>query len=294
MSAPPFPIIGIDTGGTFTDFVLFDGTCLLTHKELSTPKAPEQAILAGLTALGVLGKPARVVHGSTVATNAVLEGKGARTVFITNHGFGDLLSIGRQARAALYDLTPTAPREPVPRELCLETGGRVSPDGCVIEDLSTAQLAALRQQVETLAPAAVAVCLLFAFRDGAFERRIVDALAGLPCFVCCSSDVLPEVREYERGMATWLNAYVGPLMQRYLNELASRLTPAHLAVMQSSGLSAEPAFAAQHGVNLLLSGPAGGLLGADLSGVILNVSACLHLTWAVPLPTLLWSRASSF
>ena len=96
MSAPLFPIIGIDTGGTFTDFVLFDGTCLLTHKELSTPKAPEQAILAGLTALGVLGKPGRVVHGSTVATNAVLEGKGARTVFITNHGFGDLLSIGRR------------------------------------------------------------------------------------------------------------------------------------------------------------------------------------------------------
>lgn len=274
MSAPLFPIIGIDTGGTFTDFVLFDGTCLLTHKELSTPKAPEQAILAGLTALGVLGKPARVVHGSTVATNAVLEGKGARTVFITNHGFGDLLSIGRQARAALYDLTPTAPPEPVPRELCLETGGRVGPDGCVVEDLSTAQLAALREQVETLAPAAVAVCLLFAFKDGVFERRIVDALAGLPCFVCCSSEVLPEVREYERGMATWLNAYVGPLMQRYLNELASRLKPARLAVMQSSGLSAEPAFAAHHGVNLLLSGPAGGLLGARY---IAHQAGCEHL-----------------
>lgn len=104
MSSPAVPIIGIDTGGTFTDFVLHDGVRVRTHKELSTPDAPERAILAGLRALGVLAQDARIVHGSTVATNAVLEGKGARTVFITNHGFGDLLSIGRQARAALYDL----------------------------------------------------------------------------------------------------------------------------------------------------------------------------------------------
>jgi N-methylhydantoinase A len=262
VSAPLFPILGIDTGGTFTDFVMFDGTSLTTHKELSTPAAPEQAILAGLAALGVLGMDARIVHGSTVATNAVLEGKGARTVFITNHGFGDLLSIGRQARAALYDLTPSAPPPPVPRQLCLETGGRLGADGSVVEDLSADQLAALRQQVADLAPAAVAICLLFAFKDPSFERRIVDALAALPCFVSCSSEVLPEVREYERGMATWLNAYVGPLMQGYLSVLAEHLAPARLAVMQSSGLSAEPAFAASHGVNLLLSGPAGGLLGA--------------------------------
>ncbi len=262
MSAAQFPIIGIDTGGTFTDFVLFDGTRLTTHKELSTPAAPEQAILAGLLALGVLGEDARIVHGSTVATNAVLEGKGARTVFITNHGFGDLLSIGRQARAALYDLTPPAPPPPVPRELCLETGGRMGADGCVVEDLSTEQLVALRRQVEALAPAAVAVCLLFAFQDDRYERRIAAALAGLPCFVCCSSEVLPEAREYERGMATWLNAYVGPLMHRYLNVLATQSAPARLAVMQSSGLSAEPAFATRHTVNLLLSGPAAGLLGA--------------------------------
>ena len=262
MSAAQLPIIGIDTGGTFTDFVLFDGTRLTTHKELSTPAAPEQAILAGLLALGVLGEDARIVHGSTVATNAVLEGKGARTVFITNHGFGDLLSIGRQARAALYDLTPPASSPPVPRELCLETGGRMGADGCVVEDLSTEQLVALRRQVEALAPAAVAVCLLFAFQDDRYERRIAAALAGLPCFVCCSSEVLPEAREYERGMATWLNAYVGPLMHRYLNVLATQLAPARLAVMQSSGLSAEPAFATRHAVNLLLSGPAAGLLGA--------------------------------
>lgn len=262
MSASPPLLIGIDTGGTFTDFVLFDGARLRTHKELSTPAAPEQAILAGLKALGALGKPARIVHGSTVATNAVLEGKGARTVFITNRGFADLLSIGRQARAALYDLTPAVPRVPVPAELCLETGGRLTADGSVIDDLSDADLAQLRREVERLAPEAVAICLLFAFQDARFERRIEAALSALPVFVCRSSEVLPELREYERGMATWLNAYVGPLMHRYLRALEQLLAPARLAVMQSSGLTAAPSFAAHHAVNLLLSGPAGGLLGA--------------------------------
>lgn len=262
MSALPLPLIGIDTGGTFTDFVLFDGVRLRTHKELSTPAAPEQAILAGLTALGMLGEDARIVHGSTVATNAVLEGKGARTVFITNRGFGDLLSIGRQARAGLYDLTPPVPPVPVPPEYCLETGGRFGADGRVVDDLSMDELVSLRRQVEALAPDAVAICLLFAFQNDRFERRIGEVLASLPSFVCRSSEVLPEAREYERGMATWLNAYVGPLMHRYLSVLATRVAPARLAVMQSSGVSAAPDFAARHAVNLLLSGPAGGLLGA--------------------------------
>lgn len=274
VSALSLPIIGIDTGGTFTDFVVFDGTRLRTHKQLSTPNAPEQAILAGLTALGMLGEDARIVHGSTVATNALLEGKGARTVFITNRGFGDLLSIGRQARAALYDLTPSVPPVPVPPALCLETGGRLGADGQVVEDLSIDELVTLRRAVQALAPDAVAICLLFAFQDDRFERRIAAALASLPTFVCRSSEVLPEVREYERGMATWLNACVGPLMHRYLSALADRLAPARLAVMQSSGLSAAPAFAARHAVNLLLSGPAGGLLGARH---VAALAGCKHL-----------------
>ena len=274
MSALPVPIIGIDTGGTFTDFVVYDGTRLRIHKELSTPDAPEQAILAGLAALGMLGEDARIVHGSTVATNALLEGKGARTVFITNRGFGDLLSIGRQARAALYDLTPRVPPVPVPAALCLETGGRLGADGQVVEDLSIDELLTLRRAVEALAPDAVAICLLFAFRNDRFERRISEALASLPIFVCRSSEVLPEVREYERGMATWLNARVGPLMHRYLSALAARLAPARLAVMQSSGVSAAPDFAARHAVNLLLSGPAGGLLGARH---VAALAGCQHL-----------------
>jgi N-methylhydantoinase A len=125
-------IVGIDTGGTFTDFVAYDGDGIRVHKELSTPLAPERAILAGLHALGIDHTDTRVVHGSTVATNTLLEGTGARTVFITNRGFGDTLTIGRQARAALYDLTPPQPEPPVARELCLETGGRVGADGVVV------------------------------------------------------------------------------------------------------------------------------------------------------------------
>ncbi|MGE0861997.1 MAG: hydantoinase/oxoprolinase family protein [Gammaproteobacteria bacterium] len=255
-------IVGIDTGGTFTDFVLIEGERLVAHKVLSTPDAPERAILEGLAALGVLGREARIVHGSTVATNAVLEGKGARTAFVTNRGFADLLTIGRQARARPYDLTPPLPPVPVPSELCLETGGRLGADGSVVEPLTDEDLAALRAELVALAPEAVAICLLFAFQDERFEARIEAALADLPAFICRSSEVLPEFREYERGMATWMNAYVGPRMARYLTALESRLAPARLAVMQSAGVSAEPGYAARHAVNLLLSGPAGGLAGA--------------------------------
>ncbi len=254
-------IIGIDTGGTFTDFVVFDGARLRVHKELSTPDAPERAILAGLAALGIERGGARIVHGSTVATNTLLEGKGARTVFVTNRGFADTLTIGRQARPALYDLRPAPVAPPVPAALCLETGGRLAADGGVVEDLDEADLAALAAEVAALAPEAVAVSLLFSFRDDRFERAIRAALPR-ELFVTCSSEVLPEHREYERGMATWLNAYVGPVMQRYLERLGAELAPAPLAIMQSSGVTAEPGFAARRAVNLLLSGPAGGLEGA--------------------------------
>lgn len=261
-------IIGIDTGGTFTDFIAWDGQRLKLHKELSTPAAPDQAILRGLAALGFAGLPARIVHGSTVATNALLEGKGARTAFVTNRGFADMLSIGRQARPELYDLVPERVAPPVPPELCFETGGRIGPDGAVIEPLTEMDLKALRTAVEQAAPEAVAICLLFAFVDPRHEQAIEAALAGL-AFVTCSSEVLPEYREYERGIATWLNAYVGPLIHRYLGVLEARLAPAHLAVMQSSGVTCESSFAARHAVNLLVSGPAGGLAGA------LHIGRCI-------------------
>ncbi|MCB1866541.1 MAG: hydantoinase/oxoprolinase family protein [Chromatiales bacterium] len=254
--------LGIDTGGTFTDFVLYDGESLQTFKCLSTPHAPEQAILTGVRALLGDAMDFAIVHGSTVATNAVLEGKGARTAFVTNRGFRDLLTIGRQAREHLYDLQPPVVEAPVPRELCLETAGRLDATGNTLEPLTEAALEALAQSVRASGVEAVAVCMLFAYLDPTTEQRIAARLAADGLFVCHSAAVLPQMREYERGMATWLNARVGPLMQGYIGRLGAALPDVPLAVMQSSGETMDARQAGRNAARLLLSGPAGGLVGA--------------------------------
>ena len=258
-------ILGVDTGGTFTDFVLFEDGRLRVHKVLSTPLAPEHAILQGIRDLGLEGRALDLVHGSTVATNAVLEGKGVRVVYVTNRGLADLLTIGRQARPALYDLQPDPIPPPVPPELCLETGGRMGADGSEVEPLTDAELEALTAQVTALQPDAVAVNLLFSFLDDGYEQAIAGALPkGL--FVSLSSQVLPEYREYERGIATFLNAYVGPLVLGYLKRLQQGLGPdTRLSVMQSAGGTIDAAQAGEQAVTMLLSGPAGGLTGARVT-----------------------------
>jgi N-methylhydantoinase A len=265
-------LLGIDTGGTFTDFVLLYEGQLQIHKVLSTPKHPEQAILQGIAELGLNDlAPDRellIIHGSTVATNAVLEGKGARTVYITNRGMGDILTIGRQARRELYNLTPLPIAPPVIPELCLETGGRLGADGTVVEPLSNADIAVLVDQLQRLAPQSVAINLLFSFLDAGFEKTIAAAVPP-DIFVSRSSAVLPEIKEYERGIATWLNASVGPVMQGYLQRLTEGVRrqlrhhdKARISVMQSSGGTIEAEQAAQLAVHMLLSGPAGGMAGA--------------------------------
>ena len=265
------PLLGIDTGGTFTDFVLFPDESvgkqsLRVHKVLSTPQAPEQAILQGIHELGLDAcEDLRVVHGSTVATNAVLEGKGVRTVFITNTGLRDLLTIGRQARAELYNLNPAPTNPPVPRELCLETGGRLGADGRVLEALTESDLQMLRCTLETLKPQAVAINLLFSWLDERFEKRIAEIVPD-GMFVSRSSHILPEPREYERGITTWLNASVGPLVQGYLQRLCTGVPQARVAVMQSAGGTIDAAQAGEEAVHMLLSGPAGGLAGAQYVG----------------------------
>ncbi len=256
-------LLGVDTGGTFTDFVLYADGALRVHKVLSTPEAPEQAILTGIRALGL--DPARlsVVHGSTVATNAVLERKGVSTAYVTNRGLADLLSLGRQTRPDLYDLEPALPPPPVPPGLCHETGGRLDASGETVEELTGTDLDALCAWLDTVRPRAVAVNLLFSYVDDRFEQAIAERLAGRDdLFVSAGSSVLPEYGEYERGMAAFLNAYVGPLVQGYLDRLAGALAPAPVAVMQSSGETVAADQAGRHAVNLLLSGPAGGLQGA--------------------------------
>ena len=254
-------LLGIDTGGTFTDFVLFDGEQLKIHKVLSTPHAPEVAIIQGVTELGLLDQPLNIVHGSTVATNAALEGKGVRTVFITNHGLGDMLTIGRQTREQLYEWHPQAITPPVPPALCLETGGRLGADGSIVEALSNQQLALLKKEIERLKPEAVAINLLFSFIDDRFEKAI-EAIIPEGIFISRSSKILPEYREYERGITTWLNAWVGPLVKAYLQRLSDGLPNANIAVMQSAGGTIDVSLAGSEAVNMLLSGPAGGLAGA--------------------------------
>ncbi len=263
--------LGVDTGGTFTDFVLVDDDGgIRVHKVASTPSAPEQAILQGLTELGIEGQPVAIVHGSTVATNAILEGTGARTAFITSHGFGDTLTIARQARAHLYDLQPPQVTPPVPAELCLECGGRMTPDGETLEPLSDSDIAELRERIDAMGVDAVAISLLFSFVDDTHERRIEAALPDT-VFVSRSSAVLPEYREYERGIVTWLNARVGPVMRGYLGRLEDALCEgSRLAVMQSSAGTMTASQAGQRAVHLLLSGPAGGALGAAEVGRVLG------------------------
>jgi len=262
--------LGVDTGGTFTDFILFDETTSTTaiHKVLSTPDAPDRAIMQGLADWNIDTNDLLLVHGSTVATNAVLEGKGVRTVYITNKGLADVLAIGRQARKELYNLQPEKKPPLIPREHCLEVDTRLSATGEVLATLNQDGLQRLREQIETLAPQAVAINLLFSFIDDTEEKRIEAAIAEQSkdvIFISRSSDVLPEYKEYERGITTTLNAYVGPLMQRYLQRLEQQAPGCRLAVMQSSGGTASARQAGRYPVQLLLSGPAGGLKGAQFS-----------------------------
>ncbi|MGB0712196.1 MAG: hydantoinase/oxoprolinase family protein [Gammaproteobacteria bacterium] len=258
-------VLGVDTGGTFTDFVLLTPDGLRIHKQLSTPDAPERAILEGVSHLLDERSGLHVVHGSTVATNAVLEGKEARTAYITNRGLTDVLTIGRQARADLYDLQPPARRPPVPAPLCFGTGGRLDAQGNSLEDLGEDELIELGRALQASAPDAVAINLLFSFLNPDGEERIarhLRARLGERVFICRSSEVLAEAREYERGMATWLNASTGPLLQGYLERLTRGLRPASVSVMRSSGDTMDGTEAGRHGVHMLLSGPAGGLRGA--------------------------------
>ncbi len=259
-------ILGVDTGGTFTDFVLYQKQHLRIHKVLSTPHAPEQAILEGIEALGLMPQLAEltIVHGSTVATNAVLEKKGVKTVYISNTGLADILTIGRQARKSLYDLSPRPDPPPVPSELCYEVKSRVDAKAQVLSTLNNNDLQQLSDFITQHQPKSVAINLLFSFLNNDDEIRIKKHLQKhFPeLFISCSSEILPEYKEYERGITTWLNAWVGPLVKGYLQRLAQAVQPAPLSIMQSSGGTIAAQEAADQAVRMLLSGPAGGLAGA--------------------------------
>lgn len=261
--------LGVDTGGTFTDFVLSDGDRLHLHKVLSTPGNPAAAIVQGIHELSLNAQDFSLVHGSTVATNAILERKGVRTLFVTNRGLEDLIPIGRQTRARLYDLTPPVPPRWPEAGDCIGVSARTGADGQTLAKLSDADIAAVRDKAEGYE--AVAVCLLFSFLDPAPEQAIAEALPeGLP--VSLSSRILPEQREYERATTTFLNAYVAPKVARYLAELSGHLGSRELLVMHSAGGLMTATDAAEHAVRLVLSGPAGGLAAAQAIGASLGLS----------------------
>jgi len=258
-------LVGIDTGGTFTDIVVLEhdsGTSTMRQcKVLSDPSDPSSPIIEGLKRLGLDKRKLQIIHGTTVGTNAVLEGKGARVAYITSAGFADVLTLGRQERQQVYQLIQAETEPPVRRDFCLEVSTRISSKGDLLRSASDEELEQLKIRLDSLGVEAVAINLLFSFLQPDEEQRIAEKLAD-QWFVSCSGKILPEVREYERGIATWLNASVGPVISRYLQRLQTRLPGAAIAVMQSAGTTIAADQAADQAVRLLLSGPAGGLAAA--------------------------------
>lgn len=258
--------IAIDTGGTFTDCVYRAGARVEVLKLPSTPKDPGQAILAAIEKIVNRVQPdaVDVRHGTTVATNALLERKGARVAFVTTAGFEDTLAIARQARPSLFDWNVHRPAPLADAEHCFGVDERVGADGSVLRALDAAAPTELRRKVKASHAESVAVSLLFSFANPAHERMVAAALAPLRLPISLSHEILPEFREYERAATVTLNAYLAPKMQSYIESLQRGLRKrrARLTIMQSSGgiLAAEAA--AREPVRTVLSGPAGGVIGA--------------------------------
>jgi N-methylhydantoinase A len=250
-------ILGVDVGGTFTDAVVLDGGRVTTAKVL-TAERQEDSVLAAAREAGA-DAVERFAHGTTVATNALLERKGARTAFVTNAGFEHLLHLRRQTRAHLYRPCEAWPDPLVPLEGCHGVRGRMGPDG-ELEPIEP-------QSLPEIDAEAVAVCLLHAYRDASHERAVVDEVKRrLPdAHVVASHEVAPEFREYERASTTAADAYLGPIVSRYLRALRDSAAAARLPeplVMRSSGGVATPEEAAAHPATILVSGPAAGVVGA--------------------------------
>ncbi|MCE9627640.1 MAG: hydantoinase/oxoprolinase family protein, partial [Candidatus Eisenbacteria bacterium] len=258
---PAAQAIGIDTGGTFTDVVAWRDGQRLAFKVPSTPADPAAAVAAALARAGV-ARTTQVRHGSTVATNALLERKGARVTFVTTAGFEDVLEIGRQDRPDLYALQPRRVPPLVPRERRLGVAERVAAGGRVRTPLTTREIARLVRAVRATKPEAVAIGLLHAWATPAHERQLARALRALGVPVTVASELVPEIREYERFATTVANAFLMPRVARYLQRVAAAARGARLEVVLSHGGTAPPAQAAREPVRQLLSGPAAGLRAA--------------------------------
>jgi N-methylhydantoinase A len=278
MSDAPFQI-GVDIGGTFTDFVLLDTRDgrLSNGKLLTTPHAPEQAVLQGVRELlsrhGIAPSQVRhVIHGTTLVANALIERRGVPTGLLTTAGFRDVPEIGTELRHDTYDLFMRRPDPLVPRRLRLEVTERLLPDGRVLEPLDEASVRQAARALRDGGVQAVAVCLLHAFQNPAHEKRVAEIVAeeapGLT--ICLSSDLVPEIGEYERGSTTMCNAYVQPVFERYVARLGAGLREAGIAaplfLMLSDGGTVTEQVAARHPIRLVQSGPAGGVQATRVFG----------------------------
>lgn len=283
--------IGIDTGGTFTDFVVHDQEGVQVFKLPSTPEHPEKSVLEGLSRIVGERNGFLVQHGSTVATNTLLERKGARTLLVTNQGLEDVIEIGRQNRPELYSLKASRPETLIPRRLRVGIRERRLWDGTSLIHLEKKSLDWLRGKVEQLKPEAVAVVLLYSYVNGENELKIAESLQEFGIPVSLSHQVLPEFREFERTSATVLNAYLTPRMGSYLAALSrdEKVQRGRLTIMQSNGGSISAEVAQREPVHTLFSGPAGGVVGAfeaarkagfekiitfDMGGTSTDVSLC--------------------
>jgi N-methylhydantoinase A len=270
------PLVGVDVGGTFTDFVVLRASRLQVYKLSTTPADQSQAILAGLRALGI--EEAEIVHGMTVATNALLERRGATTALVTTAGFADTLIIGRQNRPHLYRLSQQRAEPLVGDPLRFEVTERLDHTGAVLQPLDEDGVLSLVQQIRDAEVESLAIVLLFSFRNPTHEQRVAALLRrqlpDLP--ISLSSEILPEYREYERTTTTVINAYVRPLVARYLHRLEDALAhrdeggqavdghrlSSNVRIMQSNGGAIGIRQASAQAARLVLSGPAGGVVGA--------------------------------
>jgi N-methylhydantoinase A len=278
--------LGVDVGGTFTDAVLLGDGVLVTAKAPTTPADQSRGVMAAVeAALARAGRAPHEVtafsHGMTVATNALLEGRHARTALVATEGFADVVELGRQARAELYRLCAARPAPLAPSELRFGAAERMTPDG-PLRELAEQDAAALANAVARAEPEAVAVVLLHAYRHPQHEQRIRDALAAaLPeAHVSLSHEVVGTFREYERAATTEIDAALSPLLGRYLRRLAERAREAGLpepAIMQSNGGLTDLASAAGHAAWTVLSGPAGGAAGAAVAARAAGVERALCL-----------------
>ena len=281
-------LVGIDIGGTFTDIILIENEEITVTKVPSTPKDPSQAVINGLKHLNITS--GEFVHGTTIATNTLLENTGALTALITTKGFEDVLEIGRQNRQDLYDFNVQKPEPLANREMRYGISERTDSNGVIIEDLDTELLEQIISGIKSSNAESVAVSLLFSFLNPAHEQSILKTIQSkIPSlYVSISSEIVPEFREYERTSTVVINSYVGPKVSQYMDNLTTKVEHP-IRVMQSSGGSITSQLASKEPVRTILSGPAGGVVGAyrtakqaginqiisiDMGGTSTDVSIC--------------------